>query len=123
MTASWYESFAAAVDREEPQYRRCAACGESGLPPRQTCPTCGEPEMIDAPLSMSATVVAATEIHVTTPKFEGEAPYTVVIAEFDENVRLTGQLSGNEDVRPGDGVTVGVERREDWPPVITFTPS
>ena len=133
MTVAWYASFAEAIDRGEPFYRRCEACGESGWPPRHTCPACGEPAMVDAELGDGASIVAFTEIHVTTPKFKGEAPYVVALAEFEEGVRLTGQVRNGEHVDIGMPVRLGVERRGetggdgtdedepgDW--VVTFTP-
>ena len=112
MTAPWFESFARSIEEGEPRYRHCTACDAVGLPPRETCPSCGGPEMADEPLGRDATVVAATEIQATIPKFSGETPYTVVIAEFDAGVRLTGQLRGADAVEPGATVEVGVEVRD-----------
>lgn len=117
MTVTWYAEFAEAIARGEPAYRRCEECDAVGLPPRRTCPSCGEASMVEAALSDTAQVVSFTDIASTIPKFSGETPYTVVIAEFDEGVRLTGQLRGvdpdTEGVTRGDEVELGVERRGD----------
>ncbi len=123
MTAPWHVEFLKAIDVGEPIYRRCGACDAVGWPPRRSCPECGEPEMVDAPLSTRASVVSHTEITATIPKFSGETPYTVLIAEFEEGVRLTGQLRGEETIDRGDDVELGVERRDedDW--IVTFTPA
>ena len=123
MTVAWFEEFARAIADGEPVYRRCEACENTGWPPRHTCPSCGEPAMRDQPLSRTARVVAATAIHVTTPRFKGETPYTVAICEFEsEAVRLTGQVRGTAEVEPGQSVGLGVENRDDGGWVLTFSP-
>lgn len=122
MTVTWYENFAEAIAEDEPFYRRCEACGGTGLPPRHTCPRCGEPAMVDASLSTEATIVSHTEIHVTIPKFSGTTPYTVIIAEFDEGVRLTGQLEHESPVSIGDPVELQMGEIE-GSPYVAFRPT
>ena len=119
--SEWYRDFAAGIDAGQPTYHECTECETVGLPPRTTCPTCGHPEMTDRVLSDTAQVVSFTEIQATIPRFSGQTPYTVVIAEFDEGVRLTGQLRG-EDVERGAVVRPGVENLDDDEPLITFQP-
>ncbi len=121
-TPTWFQEFAERIDEGEPTYRRCDECDAVGLPPRQTCRECGNGELSDAELPEKARVVAATEIGTTIPRFSGEAPYTVLIAEFDVGVRLTGQLRGSESIERGEMVELGVENRDtnDW--LVTFTP-
>ena len=68
--------------------------------------------MADEPLGRDATVVAATEIQATVPTVSGETPYTVVIAEFEAGVRLTGQLCGADAVEPGGPVELGEAVRD-----------
>lgn len=123
MTPTWFVEFAESIEEGTPTYRRCSACGAVGLPPRRTCSECGNAELSDDVLSMDASVVAATDIAATIPKFSGETPYTVLIAEFEEGVRLTGQLRGEGHVERGESVELGVEKHDndDW--LITFTPA
>lgn len=122
MTAPWFTAFAERVAAGDPTYRRCAACGGAGLPPRRTCPDCGAPDMEDAPLSTTGRVETYTEVHVTTPRFSGETPYTVVLAGFPEGVRLTGQLRGASEIDRDDRVTLDAEERDDgW--LLIFSPS
>ncbi len=123
MTAAWYLEFVEAIDGESPTYRRCESCGAVGLPPRRICPECHAESMAEATLSTEATVVASAEVAVTIPKFSGETPYTVVIAEFEEGVRLTGQLRGSEEIDRGTSVELGVEKRDEEGWVVTFSPA
>lgn len=122
MTPTWFQEFAGSIEAGAPTYRVCDNCDAVGLSPRTTCHSCGHRTLSDATLSGTASVVAATEIGVTTPKFSGETPYTVLIAEFDEGVRLTGQLRDGTAVERGETVELGVERRgdDDW--LVTFSP-
>ena len=120
---AWFDDFAAAIAAGEPTYLACQACGAGTLPPRQRCPACGSTDLEQAQLSDHGKVLSYTEISVTIPRFRGETPYTVVLVEFDEGVRLTGQLRRADAVGLGDDVTIGVESRDDGPAVITFHPS
>lgn len=122
MTAAWYLEFGGRIDDGEPIYLRCASCDDAMLPPRQLCPACGSSELVEADLPNGASVVASTKIEATIPKFSGETPYTVVIAEFEDGVRLTGQLRNAEGVERGDPVELGVEQRGDDELLVTFAP-
>jgi len=118
----WYAAFADAISSGEPYYLECDDCGAAFLPPRHVCPECGHTSLSERPLSATATVASFTEIFVTTPKFHGTTPYTVVLAAFEEGVRLTGQLRGAETVSIGQPVALGVEGYEDGSDVVTFEP-
>ena len=122
---AWFDRFTDGIAANEGRYLVCGACGEAALPPREVCPACAATTLHEEPLPDRGTVLSFTEISVTIPKFHGETPYTVVLAEFDGTVALTGQLRGASaaDVALGDTVTVGVEAREDEVPVITFRPA
>ncbi|MDY6764973.1 MAG: OB-fold domain-containing protein [Halobacteria archaeon] len=116
-----HDGFLDTIEDGKPIYLECQECGYRGLPPRQVCPDCGSRDLRRKDLSLEAEVVSFTEIHIPTPMFEGEAPFTVVIAEFPEGVRLTGQLRGTDNVEEGDRVRVGVEDHDDHR-LVTFTP-
>ena len=120
----WFERFADGVAAGEGHYLVCEVCGEAALPPREVCPACAASALREQPLPERGTVRSFTEISVTTPKFHGETPYTVVLAEFDDAVSLAGQLraASAEDVAIGDRVRVGVEEREGEVPVLTLRP-
>jgi uncharacterized OB-fold protein len=122
---AWFDDFADAVAAGDPEYLDCEACGEATLPPRRACPACGATDLTRRPLSTRGTVRSYTEISVTIPRFEGETPYTVVVADLDDGVSLTGQLRGadSDHLSIGDPVTLGAEARDDGPPLLTFAPA
>lgn len=118
----WFVDFAEAIADGDPFYLECESCDQVALPPRAVCPECGSRTLLERPLSDTAEVTSFTEIHTTIPAYVGEEPYTVVVATFDEGVRLTGQLRGTEEVSLGETVALGVEEREDrW--LVTFSPT
>lgn len=119
----WFIDFAEAIDDGEPVYRHCESCGEAMLPPREVCPACGSSEIVDRELSSSATVASYTEITTTIPAFEDETPYTVVLADVEDGVRLTGQLRDADGIAVGDEVTLGVEARGEDRWLVTFRPA
>lgn len=119
---TWYTDFADAVEAGEQYYLQCEACSATGLPPRSLCPACGTASLREQPLSNTATVVSFTEIHISTPKFADATPYTVIVADFDEDVQLTGQLRGAETVAIGETVVLGTERFGDESTILTFSP-
>lgn len=125
IVSAWYERFTDAFAAGEPQHLRCKVCGDASLPPRQFCPACGATELTREPLSDRGTVRSFTEISVTIPRFHGETPYTVVLADLDEGVSISGQLreATAEDIAIGDEVVVGVESRDDGPALVTVRPA
>lgn len=119
----WFVEFAEGIDAAKPVYLACRDCDQVALPPREVCPDCGQRSLEPEPLSETATVDAATTIFSSIPEFADETPYTVVIATFDEGVRLTGQLREAEDVERGETVRVGVEERGEDAWIVTFAPA
>ena len=119
----WFIEFAEGVDDGTPVYRECTDCESVALPPREVCPGCGTRTLEERPLSETASVTASTQIFSTIPEYADETPYTVVIATFDEGVRLTGQLREAESVERGETVAIGAERRNEDEWLLTFTPT
>ena len=119
----WFVDFAERLAEDDPIYLACEDCDQVALPPRAICPACGTRTLEEQPLSETATVTAATRIFSTIPDFTADAPYTVVIATFDEGVRLTGQLREANEIERGETVTVDAEQRgeDEW--LITFAPT
>ena len=64
--------------------------------------------MKDVQLSGKGKIFSFTRIHVPPSGFEEQAPYTMVIVELEEGVKITGQLvdSSFDDVNIGDKVEV-----------------
>ena len=119
----WFVEFAEGVEDGTPVYRECGDCGSVALPPREVCPECGTRTLEDHSLSETATVTASTRIFSTIPEYTDDAPYTVIVATFDQGVRLTGQLREAESVDRGETVAIGAERRTEDEWLLTFTPT
>ncbi|WP_122089125.1 Zn-ribbon domain-containing OB-fold protein [Halalkalicoccus subterraneus] len=117
-----YDEWIAAIDRGEGYALECPN-GHGSLPPRRLCPECGDPDLEEQPLPDSGTLDTYTRIHVATPEFVDDAPYTVAIVDFGIT-RLTGQLRGVEEPEAGIRVDVGVEEREtEDEPLLVFRPA
>jgi len=120
---AWHAALTAAAAAGDPYYLQCTACGTATLPPRGHCPNCGATTLRIRPLSATGTVASFTEIHISTPRFADATPYTVVVADFDEGIRLTGQLRGTDAVEVGDRVAIGADEADDGERFLTFEPA
>lgn len=97
--------------------------GHGSLPPRRSCPECGDLELTEEPLPEVGTVVTFTVIHVPTPQFEGNAPYVTAIATFGD-VRVTGILRGVDPERVGTGRSVRLDvAKDDGERRLVFRPA
>ncbi|MEF8853113.1 MAG: OB-fold domain-containing protein [Haloarculaceae archaeon] len=119
----WYTEFIDAVEQGTAEYLRCESCGAAELPPRSTCPECGSATLVGRELPDTGAVVTFTEIRTSIRKFEEETPYTVVMVELAESLRLGGQLRDADDVAIGDRLQVGAERREERADIVVFEPA
>lgn len=117
-----YDEWVAAIDRGEGYALECS--NEHGsLPPQRRCPECGDSNLEERALPDSGTLDTYTTIHVATPAFIEDAPYTVAIVDFGL-VRLTGQLRGVEEPETGMRLGVGVEdRKTEDEPLLVFRPA
>ncbi|MDL5363645.1 Zn-ribbon domain-containing OB-fold protein [Halalkalicoccus sp. NIPERK01] len=117
-----YDEWIDAIDRGEAYALECSN-GHGSLPPRRLCPECGDAALEKRALPDSGTLDTYTTIHVATPAFAEDAPYTVAIVDFGL-ARLTGQLRGVEDPEVGMRLAVGVEEREtEEEPLLVFRPA
>ena len=57
------------------------------------------------------------------PAFAQDVPYTVVVVELDEGVRMIGRLYGADDVRPGMPVRVDWEHPEEGVALACWRPA
>ncbi|MEM4781681.1 MAG: OB-fold domain-containing protein [Halalkalicoccus sp.] len=117
-----YDEWLAAIERGEGFALECSN-GHGSLPPRRRCPECGDTNLEERSLPDSGTLDTYTTIHVATPAFAEDAPYTVAIVDFGL-VRLTGQLRGVDEPETGMRLGVGVEKREtEEEPLLVFRPA
>lgn len=120
----WYDAFTDGIAAADARFLACESCGHGTLPPRQVCPECGSTRMSETPMSGRGEILTFTEISVTIPKFQGETPYTVALAEVDGGCVVTGQIrdSTADDIAIGDEVVLDTEPRDDGMPIITLHP-
>ena len=72
--------------------KRCCRDGTTFLPSQVVCPKCGNEDAEDVDLSGSGRVRVWTTIHIAPTRYEDDAPYTVVLVDLDEGLRVMGRL-------------------------------
>jgi uncharacterized OB-fold protein len=99
-----------AAARHELLAQRCSACRRFRHPPRPVCPACGTFEHSFEPVSGRATVWSWVVVHPPVlPAFAEKAPYTVVVVELPEGVRMIGNLLDVPDDQIHEGLEVVVD--------------
>ena len=99
-----------ACDRGELQLPHCLRCDRVFYYPRRYCPHCGSFELDTRKASGRGYVFSFTHVHVSFygPQWESQLPYTPVLVDLDEGVRMLSRLVGpdRELVAVGDRVSV-----------------
>ena len=72
--------------------KRCRQDGTTFLPSQVVCPQCGNEDAYDVNLSGNGWVRVWTTIHIAPTRYEDDAPYTVVLVDLDEGLRVMGRL-------------------------------
>jgi hypothetical protein len=91
------------INRHELVFQRCKECGTWRHPPRPVCPKCRSFEKEWAPSTGKGTVYSwVTYQESPHPGFK--APYSVVLLEMEEGVRL---VSNMVDIKPEE-VSIGM---------------
>jgi uncharacterized OB-fold protein len=95
--------------------QRCTACGRLRYPPRPTCPQCGSTELEWQRLSGRGKVYTYAISHQAVhPALNGRVPFTTLIVELDEGLRMTSNLvEDSPPVEIGTPVEVVFERVTD----------
>lgn len=83
---------------------RCDSCGGLFLPPRNHCPRCGSDRKRETPLRGRGRIRAWTAIHVAPTRYQEEVPYTVVLVELEEGVRVMGRLAEGRRAERGRAI-------------------
>ncbi|MEF8801189.1 MAG: OB-fold domain-containing protein [Halolamina sp.] len=119
-----FDEWLRALVTEDSYYLECEH-GHGSLPPRRVCPECASTELSEASLPSTGTVDAVTTVHVPTPAFVDDAPYTTVVVDFGP-VRLTGIVvdAAPKTVEVGDDVEPSVGASETTgDEVLVFRPT
>ncbi|MEE9401320.1 MAG: Zn-ribbon domain-containing OB-fold protein [Dehalococcoidia bacterium] len=91
------------IKRHELVFQRCKECGTWLHPPRPVCPKCRSLEKEWAHSTGKGTVYSwVTYLESAHPSFK--APYSVVLVEMEEGVRL---VSNMVDIRPQE-ISIGM---------------
>ncbi|MFC2027415.1 Zn-ribbon domain-containing OB-fold protein [Chloroflexota bacterium] len=91
------------ISRHELVFQRCSDCGHWIHPPRPTCPKCRSLEKDWVPCAGKGTVYASvTYQNAPHPGFE--APYSVILVELEEGMRLVSNMM---DTPPKD-IYIGI---------------
>ncbi|PXY27700.1 Zn-ribbon domain-containing OB-fold protein [Prauserella muralis] len=109
-------SFRPDVFRAEPPTllgSHCGSCGRKAFPPREVCPSCGEPSLGDpVELSRQGRIYSYTVVRQAPPGLS--TPYVLGYVDLpDDGVRVMSRI---ESVRDGDvriGAPVALDARED----------
>lgn len=100
-----HDQFYEFVNQRELRFQRCANCDTWRHMPRESCEHCGSFDWKWQASSGKATLFTWTTIHrALHPAFADDVPYTSVVVEMEEGVRLVSKL---EDV-PDDELAVGL---------------
>jgi len=95
--------------------QRCTACGRLRYPARPTCPECGSTDLEWQLLTGRGKVYTFAISHQAIhPALEGRVPFTTLIVELDEGLRMTSNLvEASPPVEIGTAVEVSFDRVND----------
>jgi uncharacterized OB-fold protein len=77
---------------------RCTGCARAAFPPRQFCPGCGGQQMEWVDIAGTGVLYACTTVHAAPSMFP--TPYTLLIVDLDEGLRLVTRLLEGTDAPP-----------------------
>ena len=97
-------------NRGELLLAKCNDCTRPFYYPRILCPHCGSQNLGWLKASGTGTVWSFTHVHVSFygKRWESQLPYTPVLIDLDEGVRMMSRLvgEGRDNVKIGDKVKV-----------------
>ncbi|SHK64310.1 hypothetical protein SAMN05443637_109139 [Pseudonocardia thermophila] len=92
---------------------RCTRCERFHFPPLPACPHCGDSTLDWRELVSTPVVYSWIVVHRAT-RPEIPVPYTVVLAEFPEGIRIPGNMAGDASplLRAGAPLKVSIASRD-----------
>ena len=88
------------------------ACGCLSFPPRRHCPRCGSAPMGWQRVSGLGKVYSQIVVHAAAAYFAADAPYSLVVVDLEEGVRLVTRWHGDPP-QPDDPARLLVASYED----------
>ena len=73
---------------------KCEECDSQWFPSKSICPTCFSQKLDIEPLQGEGEVYSFTTLTVTSKRFE--SPLNIAYVDFPNNVRVCGQIEGND---------------------------
>jgi uncharacterized OB-fold protein len=85
------------------QVYECAQCKKKFVQRKWICPNCKKTEFYLKEVSGKGKIFSHTTIHVSSKEFSHLTPYTIVLVDLVEGLRLTGRITKrvgiNDDVK------------------------
>ena len=83
---------------------QCDNCGAVGIPPQYVCRKCGHTAFSATEISGKAKIYTYTTIRIASEAFQDQAPFDLVVADLDQDIRVTGRVEKgeNEVIAVGD---------------------
>jgi uncharacterized OB-fold protein len=102
-TAPFWEG----LEQGELRLQRCQSCGRFRHHPRPMCPACHSLEREWVPVSGRGTVYSYTRVeHQAHPALGDRMPYTILLIELAEGIRIVSSPAGIPDVELRIGLPV-----------------
>lgn len=95
--------------RNELVLQECGDCGSRHAYARTVCPRCFSADLMTVTSAGKGTVYSWTTLHRPgTPAFADDVPYTIVLVDLDEGVRVLADLVTDDPGDPSVGMPVRV---------------
>ncbi len=85
---------------------RCKGCGANHFPPKMDCPNCLSSDAEWFEINGNGKLLTYTTVNYGPTGFEDEAPYTLAIAGFAEDLKVFGRMS--KSIEEGD-IKIGMD--------------
>jgi uncharacterized OB-fold protein len=72
----------------------CEQCGQPSLQKRLLCRSCHHQQLTEANVSGEGAIYSFSTIHISSAEFQQDAPYTVIVVELENGLKVTGRIKG-----------------------------
>jgi uncharacterized OB-fold protein len=112
------------VEKGEFRTTRCRSCGSITFPPVADCVECDDSDLEWVALDRSGEIVAFTHVIARPASFQERPPYTIVVVELSDGLKVLAWLEGSDmtDVEVGMKVSLESGINSDGEPSYWFIP-